>query len=235
MDGMRLLLSLTLALFVLWRHLSGGLLFAWPGLMRSRKLSESEVADHQSFLDMVEPELKPLGYTLIGGHAEKPPLGRSIICFDYVNEQDRSWATVYRQRNEANLYFLTRFEDGAYVLTADHKRTGVERDDYLAGGLPDAKPEPLQAVHQRRVERMKSAGRIPAQDLSLDARVRAAEEWFKGHGVRETRAKNFVALILSLMGLYIIGSVLYLGFIKSPVTPSGDRTSGTGVQQEVVK
>lgn len=235
MDSTRLVLSVALALFVLYRHLPGALLFLWPGLMRARRLDESELAEEQSFLDLVEEELKPLGLELIGGHTEKSPLGRPVVCFDYANEQDRTWATVYRQRREVNLYFLTRFEGGAYVLTANHKRTGVERDDYMAGGLPGAQPEPLQAVHQRRVERMKSAGRPPTQDLSIDARVRAAEEWFKGHGVRETRAKNFVALVLTLMGLYIVGSVLYLGVIKGAVSPSGDRVRGAGVQQEVVK
>jgi hypothetical protein len=204
---LRAVVSLLLAGVILWRNLPGALLCLWPGLMRARKGAADESRVDGALFDQMEAELAPLGFRRLGVHFEKAPLRRATLNYDFVNEAEGTFASAFCYGRHVRLYLLSAFEDGGFVLTADHRRMGIEREGYLSGGLPGALPEQLLAAHKRRVERMHESGHALVPDLSLDARVSAAERWFDGVGASETRLRQVNALLLSLIGAVILVAV----------------------------
>jgi hypothetical protein len=202
----RVAISLALGLLILWRNLPGALMFLRPGLVRVRRAPE-DALDEPLFAEM-EGELAPLGFRRLGAHLEKAPLRRPVLSYDFVNEAEHTFGSAFRDGGVMRLYLLTPFSGGGFVLTADHRRTGVERGDYLAGGLPGAGPDALLAAHRRRVERLVREGRQPLADLSMDAREQAAVRWHRGAGARELRLRNANQLILCLMGVAILVAVV---------------------------
>jgi hypothetical protein len=196
----RNLLGLALAAIILWRNLPAALLCLWPGFVRTRTVSEEGPSLDAGLFRALEEELAPLGFRRLGARIEKAPLRRPLACYDFAHDAERTFASAYRERGEVRLYFLTAFEHGGFVLTANHRRQGIERRGYLAGGIPGALPEQLLPVHRRRVERLVQEGQTPT-GCSPDARLSAARDWIRGAGVRETRLRNANGLILSLMGL----------------------------------
>ena len=210
MTSWRVALSLALAAFVLWRNLPAAILCLWPRLMRARGEDESWPRVDRTLFDQMEEELVPLGFRRLGVHVERAPLARGQLAYDFVHDAERTWATATVQGQEARLHLLTPFEGEAFVLTADHKVANLDRmGECLSGGMVGAEPEHLFAAHRRRVERMKEAGRVLQADLSLEARVKAADRWFHGFGAHELRVKNLNGLLMSGVGLAIASAVLW--------------------------
>jgi len=206
----RAALSFALAAFVLWRNLPGAVLCLMPWLKRARGEDESWPRVDRSLFEQMEEELAPLGFRRLGVHVERAPLARGELAYDFVHDAERTWATAIVPGEEARLYLLTPFEGGSFVRTADHKVASFDRDgECLSGGMVGADPEHLFATHRRRVERMKAAGRAPQVDLSLEARVKAADRWFSGFGAHELRVRNLNGLLMTGVGLAIAGAVLW--------------------------
>ncbi|HEY3447813.1 MAG TPA: hypothetical protein VGK67_15765 [Myxococcales bacterium] len=210
MDSGRFALTFALAVFVLWRNLPGALLSVFPKLMRARGEDESWPEVDKDLFARMEEELQPLGFKRLGVHVERAPLKRSVVAYDFVHEGERTWATARSLGREITLTLLTPFDQGAFVLTADHR---IQSHDLagrcLAGGMPGAVPEQLVAAHRRRVDRLKEAGRSPLADLSLEARVRAEGEWFASFGGRELRTHHLNNLLMTLMALGLVATILW--------------------------
>ena len=210
MNSWRAALSLALAAFVLWRHLPGALLCVMPRLLRARSEDESWPRVDRGMFSQMEEELAPLGFCRLGVHVERAPLARGQLAYDFVHDAERTWATASVHGQEARLYLLTPFENGAFVLTADHRVAGIEKPGAcLSGGIPGADPEHLFVTHRRRVERQKESGGVPLADLSLESRVRAANAWFHGWGAPDLRARNLNGLLMTGVALAIGGAVLW--------------------------
>ena len=210
MTPWRAALSLALAAFVLWRNLPAALLCLWPRLMRARGEDESWPRVDRFLFTQMEEELSPLGFKRLGVHVERAPLARGELAYDFVHDAEHTWATATVQGEEARLVLLTPFEGGAFVRTADHKVASLERDgECLSGGMVGAEPEHLFAAHRRRVERLKESGRVAQADLSLEARVKAADRWIGGWGARELRIKNLNGLAMTVVGLAIACAVAW--------------------------
>lgn len=214
MSYVRPLISLLLLGFVLWRNLPGALLCLKPGMTRARKGSEDDKGVDHPLFEQMDAELAPLGFQRLGVHHEKAPLRPAVLSYDYVHLAEQTFGSAFRYGKHVRLYLLTPFHKGGFVLTADHKRYGNERDGYLAGGVPGATPEQLLAAHRRRVERLKEQGLEVDGELSLDARVEAANRWFAGAGVREIRLRHVNAFLISGIGLALIAAVL-IGVARS--------------------
>jgi hypothetical protein len=193
---------------VLWRNLPRALLFLWPGLAGARKLDETSPLVDFGLFEEVERVVAPLGFVRLGTHAEVHPLRRPSATYDFCLADEPVWGSAWRQGAEVRFALITAFLGGGMVLTADHKRLGIDRPPYLAGGLPDAAPEQLLAAHRRRVERLRQSGLSPISDLSLDARVSAARAWYRGPGAREVRLGAANAFILSSMALVLVGAAV---------------------------
>lgn len=205
----RLALTLALAAFVLWRNLPGALLCLFPRLMRARGEDESWPQVDAALFQQMDEELAPLGFTRLGVHIERAPLRRGVLAYDYVHGGEATWGTAYTDAREVRLVLLTRCERGGFVLTADHPVMSQDREGCLAGGIPGAQPEQLLAAHRRRVERMRQAGRPPLADLSLEARVKAADAWFHGCGAREVRLRNLNGLAMTLLAFALVGALFW--------------------------
>jgi len=203
----RAILRLLLAAVVFVRNLPGLLLFLRPGWLRVIPEPDGSRRVDAQLFDDIEAELAPLGFKRIGTHLESPPLGRGVLNYDLVNDEVPAFASAFRRRGTVDLYFLTPFEDGAFVLTADHKRHAVDRADALSGGLPGANPEQVLAAHRRRVEGLTEAGRHPAPGRDLAARGSAAQGWFEGAGSREIRLRHFNDLLLAILSFVILVAV----------------------------
>lgn len=203
-----ILVSLALAALILWRNLPGALLFLWPGLVRARAAAEDDPRLDRELFAQMQEELAPLGFVRLGVHLESAPLRRAALQYDFVSPAEATFATAFMAGRDARLYLITALGDGAIVLTADHARIGVDRPDYLAGGIPGASPEELLAAHRRRVERLVSAGHQRLAGLDFEARVALARRWFAGKGAGEMRLRHANALLLSLIGVVLLVAVV---------------------------
>lgn len=209
-NSWRFALTSALAAFVLWRNLPGALLCLFPKLMRARGEDESWPKVDRGLFAQMEEELGPLGFKRLGVHVERAPLRRSVVAYDFVHEGERTWATAKRQDREVTLTLLTPFDGGAFVLTADHQTQSLDlAGQCLSGGMPGAQPDQLFAAHRRRIDRIKEAGRAPAADLSLEARVRSANEWFAGFGGRRQRTRYLNQLLMTVMALGLVGAIVW--------------------------
>lgn len=193
---------------MLWRNLPRALLFLWPGLAGARRLDETSPLVDFSLFEEVERVVTPLGFARLGAHAEIHPLRRPSATYDFLLSGEPVWGSAWRQGSEVRFALVTAFQGGGMVVTADHKRLGIDRPPYLAGGLPEASPEQLLAAHRRRVERLRQMGLSPVSDLTLDARVAAARAFYRGPGAREVRLGAANAFILSSMALVLFGAAL---------------------------
>ncbi|MBI5544589.1 MAG: hypothetical protein HY901_11915 [Deltaproteobacteria bacterium] len=158
----------------------------------------------------MQEELEPIGFRRLGVHVERPPLKRGEVAYDFVHEAAQTWGTAYGRGEDVQLVLLTPFDGSSFVLTADHRLMSNDQPGKcLAGGMPGAQPEHLLAAHLRRVERLKEAGRTVSADLSLEARVRAANAWFAGWGARELRLRHVNGLLMTGMAVAIAGVMIW--------------------------
>lgn len=212
MEAWQVAATLALAGFVLFRNLPGALLCLFPRLLRARSEDESWPKVDRDLLERMEDELAPLGFSRLGVHVERAPLQRGVVAYDFVHEEAGTWATGYGPSDEARLLLVTALDrpgspDG-FVVTADHRLLAVDAPGCLCGGMPGAQPENLFAAHRRRVQGLQDSGWKPSADLSLEARVRAADAWFAGRGARELLLRHVNRLLMALLGLAVLGTLL---------------------------
>lgn len=210
--GVRLAAVLLVALLLLYRGLPGALLCLFPGAMRQRPepADEHPDGDEPEPVRHTVPALAALGFERLGVRRETPPLGPATLSWDFVHRAEKSYASLYLvDRRTRRLYFLTPYDGGALVLTADHQRPGAVQDGYyLAGGLVNATPEQLWAAHKRQMAAMEDTGRERVAQGTVADRMDAARAWFSGVGKREVRVRNLTAALLAAMGAFMLVSAL---------------------------
>lgn len=194
--------------FLLWRNLPGALAFVRPSWVRLKIAGgpDDVVARGPAMRDMLG-QLDELGFSPLGLLTSMRPLARSTRELVLASPQERCFATVRPVRNEAWLSYVTHFDDGAAVITADFHWPSVDEADYLAGGLPGSGPAEVLAAHRRRVQRFVDAGRPLGASFELEALERAGGRFFaKGPGRRELRRKELRGLIFATGALIFMGS-----------------------------
>jgi hypothetical protein len=210
--GARLVAVLLIAIVLLYRSLPGALLCLVPGGMRQHPepLDENPPESDPEPIRLTVPALEALGFTRLGLRTEKPLLGKATLSWDFVHHAEKSYASLYLvDRRTRRLYFLTPYDGGALVLTADHKRPGAVQDGYyLAGGLPGATPDQLWAAHKRQMTAMEDTGRERVARATIADRMDAARAWFSGVGKREVRVRNATPALLTVLALFILVSGL---------------------------
>lgn len=206
------LLLLALVVFLLWRNLPGALIFVRPGLIRCRPKGGAEsVATEIRGPAMREMagEIEELGFEPVGVLVEKRPLAPSKKELVWARPEDRAFAVVSPVGNEAWLQFVTPFEGGALVITADFRWPSVEEENYLAGGLPAGSPLEILNTHKRRVQRFVDAGKRPDERYSLEARAETCGAYYaRGPGRREIRRREVKGLMFTTVALVWIGIFL---------------------------
>ena len=198
--------ALTLAVLII--YLPGGLLWLMPGAIRHQALPADEfpAAEDPEPVRTTAPVLEALGFERLGVRSEKPPLGKPLRSYDWVNRAQRCYASAYMvDRRTRRLYFFTPYDGGAAVLTADHRRPGADLHGYyLAGGLDRATPEELWTAHRRQMAAMDETGRERIAMGTLPDRMACARAWFLGAGKREVRARQRTAAVMSVCGVAML-------------------------------
>lgn len=195
-----------IALAVLRANFWRAVLFLWPS---SIQVEPEEPGDKMSLPEALEPLsrlLIGLGFEPLGSRMEKPRLGRALLSYDYAHAAQKVFATLYLGRDgQPRLYFLTPIEGGGFVLTSNYRRPAKEiPGHYLSGALEELPPERIFRAHVRRLEPFQPRG-----ELTQEARVAAAREWFAGPGGPEVRQQNLHGLLWSLGTVGMVVAALF--------------------------
>ncbi len=150
-------------------------------------------------------ELKALGFVSIGSHLERPRLGPTLVCFDFARQEDRTFATLFLDRDGvARVYFLSRIAPEGFVISANHRRAARnEPGRYLSGGLEDVATDRVYKAHLRLIE-----GLPLRAELDQEARVAAACEWVSGPGRSEIRQLNLHGLLWTVGTLGMVAAAI---------------------------
>ncbi len=117
----------------------------------------------------VEALLK-LGFAPLGGHLELPRFHGGTPCWDFAHRD--GFATLYEEKGQGRLYFLTPFGDGGSVVTANYRRPAREvPGKYLSGGMEGWPVVRVWKAHQRRLD-----GLAVKVTPTLDGRLQAGRE-----------------------------------------------------------
>lgn len=210
--GLRLALVTAVSIVVLYRSLPGMLLFLFPWAIKQRAepTDENPASADPDPVKLTAPALEALGFERLGIRREKAPLGPDTLSFDYVHRAERTYASVYLvDRKTRRLYFLTPYDGGASVLTADHKRPSSALDGYyLAGWLKNATPDQLWTAHKRQLKAMEDTGRERIAKGTLADRMDCAQAWFHGAGKKEIRVRQLTPAALTALALVMLGGVI---------------------------
>lgn len=187
--------------FLLWRAL---LVFA-PSSVRVEPEDPPGQARVPDPLTTITGQLAALGFSPLGTHSERPPLGPTTLCFDFARRADRTFATSWvAPGGEPRLYFLSVLAGGGLVITANYRRPARNIDgQYLSGGLENVSLERVLKAHLRLLD-----GQAVSGELSLEGRVGAARAWYSGPGRAEVRQQNFPALLWSMGTLGMVAAAI---------------------------
>lgn len=213
-EHLRLLVFFGLVGFLLWRNLPGALLFVRPGFIRCRPVGGKEHVSARSpaMREMVR-DIEDLGFEPVGVVAQHRPLARAQQELVFASREDRSFAVVSPVRNEAWLQFVTPFQGGTTVITADYRMPSVDEKDYLAGGLPNGSPSEILLTHKRRVQRFVDEGKAVDDRWTVEARAETCGAFYaRGPGRKEIRRQEvkqmmFATVALVWVGMMVVGAL----------------------------
>jgi hypothetical protein len=211
-EGLRLALFFGLIAFLVARNLPGALVFLRPAFIRCRVEGGPEAAPRVArgmAMREMGNDLEEQGYAPVGVLSERRPLARARRELVVASPEGEGFAVVAPVGNEAWLHFVTTFEDGSTVITADYRWPSVERKDYLAGGLPGGSVLEVLNTHRRRVRRFVEEGRRPDERRTLEARREACNAYHaRGPGRREVRRREVKAMMFTTVAVLWAGMVL---------------------------
>jgi hypothetical protein len=158
----------------------------------------------------VGAELEELGFLPLGIRRERGLLGAYAREWDcYADPSRGSFADVAQEGTKPpGVVFVSPFADGAFVVTADHRRPSASGPMLQAGGLPGASLTALLAAHEVAVERFAGKHGMPAVALRLDARLAAARTWWATFGRGELRRANLAGFAVVLFAAVLLASAV---------------------------
>lgn len=148
--------------------------------------------------------LKAAGFTPLGSHLEHARLAPAVTMYDAVHEAKGTFASVFEGKDGRARVVLFTPIDGGFVLTANYRRPARDRQGYSSGGIEGASVERLVNAHARRV----ASHGAPKGPWTLDARVDAARNWYRGAGKAELRQQHAVGLLWTLGALGMVGAAI---------------------------
>jgi hypothetical protein len=195
-------LAATVLYFFLWR----ALVTIFPGWVKTELEAPAEGSRVPDELKAQDEALRSLGFTLLGTRSEKAPLSPELISFDY-SHPEKVFATAFLARDgRPRLYFLSRTDRGAIVISANYRRAAREIPGrYFSSSLEDCTPERLYRAHTRTVP---SFG-APVGPLDQEGRLELARAWFAGPGKLELRLQNLPGLLWTVAALGMVGHALF--------------------------
>lgn len=182
-----------------WR----ALLFVRPEAVKVEVETPADVTTVPGALEGEWDDLKRLGFALVGSHVERHLLGPSRVLYDAVHPEHPVAASVFLDpAGHKRLVLLTRSAQG-FVISTNYRLASVEQPGrYLAGGIEGAHAERLLKAHLRRIGEIGAPVRLE----TVEARVDAAREWYRGAGKPELRQQHAVALLWTLGALGMVGA-----------------------------
>ncbi|WP_373044516.1 hypothetical protein [Vulgatibacter sp.] len=207
-DAIKLILFFGLLGYLFWRNLPGALIFVRPAFIRCRILGGAEAVEgaiRGPAMQEMTAEIEELGFEPLGLMVEQRPLRRGRRELVYGNPEARTFAVIAPVGNEAWLHYVTPFDGGATVITADYHWPSIEEPDYLAGGLPAGSPLEILNTHKRRVQRFVDEGRSVDGRYTLEARAEACGAFYaKGPGRREVRRREVRGVMFTTAALIMV-------------------------------
>lgn len=198
--------GLLLAAWVLQRNLWRAVLVVWPSSLR---IEADAPAGHErlpSELRGLDQALKAMGFSSLGQHVERPYFTRELVSLDYAHAGERAYASLYLGRDgQARLYFLSRTDQGAFVLSANHRRPSTDLPGrYFSGSLEDVAADRIFNAHKKRT----AAYGAPVGEPTQEARVELARAWYRGPGGPEVRQQNVLGLLWTVGTLGMVAAAI---------------------------
>lgn len=200
-------LVLAVAGYVVYANAGRALLCLAPGSFKTDADAPAGGAPLPGQLSKLAAALAALGFVPIGSRFEKAPLSRATLAYDFAHPGERAFATLFvGKRGKRCLYFLSRLEQGALVLTANYRRPAREVPGrYSCGALEDVAADRLFKAHQRRVASLGT----PQGRFDQEGRLEIARAWAEGPGRAEIRLQNVHGLLWSLGSLGMVGAAIF--------------------------
>jgi len=148
--------------------------------------------------------LKAAGFTPLGSHLEHARFAPPVTLYDAAHVEKGAFASVFQGTDGRARVVLLSPIDGGFVFTANYRRPARDRKGYSSGGIEGASVERLVNAHARRV----AAHGTPQGPWTLEARVDAARNWYRGAGKAELRQQHAVGLLWTLGALGMVGAAL---------------------------
>lgn len=207
LDLMVAAVGVAVAAWVLRIHLWRAVLCVAPGSMRLEWDAPADAVKLPSELEPLAKELTALHFVPLGSHVERPRLERETVSFDFAHPTERAFATLYVGRDgSSRLYFLSRLQHGAFVITANYRRPARELPGrYYSGAIEQANAERLFKAHLRRAATLGQ----PEASLDPEGRLAAARDWFSGPGRAEVRLQNLHGLLWTVGTLGILAAAIF--------------------------
>lgn len=205
-------LAILLSAWMLVKHGRRAILFFFPGLVRVR--GDAAAPPRTSAQAELGEELRALGFERLGAREERGPLrGLDLFSDGWANPADGAYADVFSVRPRGGpgplFYFLSAFDDGALVLTANHPRLAQRGPAVQAGGLPGASLEATWRAHQLAVQRFAGPHGAPRAG-GLEERAAAARRWYHGPGRAELRRMFGMSLVSAAVALLLFAGTVHL-------------------------
>lgn len=188
--------------FQLWR----AVLFLSPQSVRVEADTPDPSVMVPGVLEPAWDALKAAGFVPLGSHLEHARFAPAVTLYDAVHEERGTFASVFEDHDgQARVVLLSPTEAG-FVLTANYRRPARDVPGrYISGAIDGASVERLVNVHARRLASL-GAAKGP---WTLDARVDAARNWFRGAGKAELRQQHAVGLLWTLGALGMVGAAIF--------------------------
>jgi hypothetical protein len=209
-NGLNLIIlavALCVAGWILYANLWRAVLCLAPQSMKIEAEAPADKMKLPSELAKYQADLLALGFCAIGSRYEKPRFTHETISYDYAQEKEKAFATIYLGRDDRpRLYFLSHTDGGAFVISSNYRRPAKEIPGrYFSGALEDFATDRLFKAHLRRVA---SFGQ-PTGRFDQEGRLAAARAWFAGPGRAEVRLQNLHGLLWSVGTLGMVGAAIF--------------------------
>lgn len=227
LDGQSLFhLAIVVAGAVLvWANLWRALIFVTPSSITLEIDDGSPDAPVPGWLEETHTVLRGLGFAPVGSWLELRRVGPTRTSWGYVNEAQRTFATVSdsplvrvrrslltppeprleRDGPAARVTFVTVSAASGFLLSSNFRRPGATIPHrHLCAGLPNATADRLFRAHLRRVEELG----VAAGTFSLEGLLSHLRDWHASVGRAELQRQHAVGLLWTLGGLGMVAGPL---------------------------
>jgi hypothetical protein len=199
-----IILALVMLIFAFWILLPVSLYSFWPRpksfFHKNPEFILNSKLDQE--IQEISKIIESLDFVKIGIKVEKPHLWQKAICeLNLASLQNRTFASVFTQKNKICYYFYTPFTDGRVVLTANSLFPAITTDNLLQSAIAVSGPIDLMEIHKKRVEQFIMKGYQPYNIFDQESRIKATNQYYDVPLIRnKIRKIGLISLAFFLLG-----------------------------------